>query len=127
MAGKSGKQKIKVLVSFGTRPECIKLAPVIKQLENHDDVFDLKVCSTGQHKEMLDQVINFFELKPDFFLNLMTENQTLGFLSSKLLDGMDKSGYCIGSGRHKHRIPGGTSGILQEDKSGPCRSRTEDL
>lgn len=89
MASKSGKQKIKVLVSFGTRPECIKLAPVIKQLENQNDMFDLKVCSTGQHKEMLDQVINFFELKPDFFLNLMTENQTLGSLSSKLLNGID--------------------------------------
>jgi UDP-N-acetylglucosamine 2-epimerase (non-hydrolysing) len=89
VASKSCKQKIKVLVSFGTRPECIKLAPVIKQLESHNDVFDLKVCSTGQHKEMLDQVTNFFELKPDFFLNLMTENQTLGSLSSKLLDGMD--------------------------------------
>ena len=89
MASKSGKQKIKVLVFFGTRPECIKLAPVIKQLESHSDAFDLKVCSTGQHKEMLDQVINFFELKPDFFLNLMTENQTLGSLSSKLLNGID--------------------------------------
>jgi UDP-N-acetylglucosamine 2-epimerase (non-hydrolysing) len=89
MVIKSGKQKIKVLVSFGTRPECIKLVPVIKQLENQYDVFDLKVCSTGQHKEMLDQVINFFEIKTDFFLGLMTENQTLGALSSKLLDGMD--------------------------------------
>jgi UDP-N-acetylglucosamine 2-epimerase (non-hydrolysing) len=89
MTSKSDKQKIKVLVSFGTRPECIKLAPVIKQLESHNNVFDLKVCSTGQHKEMLDQVINFFEIKPDFFLNLMTENQTLGSLSAKLLDGMD--------------------------------------
>jgi UDP-N-acetylglucosamine 2-epimerase (non-hydrolysing) len=89
MASKSGKKKTKVLVSFGTRPECIKLAPVIKQLENQNDMFDLKVCTTGQHKEMLDQVINFFDLKPDFFLNLMTENQTLGSLSSKLLNGMD--------------------------------------
>ena len=89
MASKSGKQKTKVLVSFGTRPECIKLAPVIKQLENQNDRFDLKVCSTGQHKEMLEQVINFFELKPDYFLNLMTENQTLGSLSSKLLNGID--------------------------------------
>lgn len=89
MAGKSGKQKIKVLVSFGTRPECIKLAPVIKQLEKQDDMFDLTVCSTGQHKEMLDQVIDFFGLKPDFFLNLMTENQTLGSLSLKLLNQVD--------------------------------------
>jgi UDP-N-acetylglucosamine 2-epimerase (non-hydrolysing) len=90
MASKSAKQKIKILVSFGTRPECIKLAPVIKQLENQNGVFDLKVCSTGQHKEMLDRVIDFFEIRPDFFLNLMTENQTLGSLSSKLLDGIDK-------------------------------------
>lgn len=89
MVSKSGKQKIKILVSFGTRPECIKLAPVIKQLENQNDIFDLKVCSTGQHKEMLDQVIDFFDIKPDFFLNLMTENQTLGSLSSKLLNGID--------------------------------------
>src|SRR4030042_5880832 len=89
MASKSGNLKIKVTVSFGTRPECIKLAPVINQLENQKDKFDLKVCSMGQHKEMLDQVVDFFKIKPDFSLDLMTENQTLGSLSSKLLSGID--------------------------------------
>ncbi|MCL4415497.1 MAG: UDP-N-acetylglucosamine 2-epimerase (non-hydrolyzing) [Actinobacteria bacterium] len=89
MASKSGKQKTKVMVSFGTRPECIKLAPVINRLENQKDKFDLKICSMGQHKEMLDQVISFFKIKPYFSLNLMTENQTLGSLSSKLLSGID--------------------------------------
>jgi UDP-N-acetylglucosamine 2-epimerase (non-hydrolysing) len=89
MAIKSGNLKIKVLVSFGTRPECIKMAPVINQLEKQKDKFDLKVCSLGQHKEMLEQVIDFFKIKPDFSLNMMTENQTLGSLSSKLLNGME--------------------------------------
>jgi len=82
--------KINVLVSFGTRPEGIKLAPVIKALGKNQQMFRLKICSTGQHKEMLDQVMDFFEIKPDIFLNLMTENQMLGSLSARILQNMEK-------------------------------------
>ena len=81
--------KVKILVSFGTRPEGIKLAPVIKCIEKQKSRFDLSICSTGQHKEMLRQVINFFEIKTDFSLNLMTENQTLSSFSSKLINKID--------------------------------------
>jgi len=84
------ENKINVLVSFGTRPEGIKLAPVIKALERNQQMFRLTICSTGQHKEMLDQVIDFFEIKPDIFLKLMTENQALGSLSAKILQNMEK-------------------------------------
>ena len=83
-------KKINILVSFGTRPEGIKLAPVIKQIKKKKDIFNLVVCSIGQHKEMLDQVLDFFEIKPQVFLNLMTENQTLNALSSRILLEIDK-------------------------------------
>lgn len=83
-------KKINILISFGTRPEGIKLAPVIKCIEKQKDKFNLNICSTGQHKEMLNQVLNLFEIKPDIFLNLMTENQTLSLLSTKLFKKMEK-------------------------------------
>jgi UDP-N-acetylglucosamine 2-epimerase (non-hydrolysing) len=86
----NGENKINVLVSFGTRPEGIKLAPIIKALERNQQMFRLTICSTGQHKEMLDQVMDFFEIKPDVFLNLMTENQALGSLSARILQNMEK-------------------------------------
>jgi len=83
-------KKINVLISFGTRPEGIKLAPVIKCIDRQSDKFNLKVCSTGQHKEMLKQVLDFFEIKPDFNLNLMAENQSLSSFSSRLLSKVAK-------------------------------------
>jgi len=83
-------KKINILISFGTRPEGIKLAPVIKCIEKQKDKFNLRVCSTGQHKEMLNQVLSLFEIKPYIFLNLMTENQSLSSLSSKLFNKMEK-------------------------------------
>jgi len=84
------KNRINVLVSLGTRPEGIKLAPVIKAFEKNQQLFRSTICSTGQHKEMLDQVMDFFEIKPDIFLNLMTENQMLGNLSARILQNMEK-------------------------------------
>lgn len=83
-------RKINILVSFGTRPEAIKLAPVIRYIKKQNHKFNLMVCSTGQHRQMLIQVLNLFEIKPDIFLDLMTENQTLTLLSSKLFDKMGK-------------------------------------
>ena len=66
----------KVLIIFGTRPEAIKMAPVVKafKISNH---FETKVCVTAQHREMLDQVLEFFEITPDFDLNLIDLNQYL--------------------------------------------------
>ncbi|MBN2073208.1 MAG: UDP-N-acetylglucosamine 2-epimerase (non-hydrolyzing) [Actinobacteria bacterium] len=91
MAGNTGKKKkINVLVCMGTRPEGIKLAPVITALKQRKNNFSFKVCSTGQHREMLDQVFDFFDIVPDFDLDLMEKNQSLGYLSSKILKEIGK-------------------------------------
>ena len=78
----------KILLIFGTRPEAIKMAPVAMSLMQ-EELFDVKICITGQHREMLDQVLDIFEITPDYDLNLMVPNQTLGSLSAKILDGME--------------------------------------
>jgi len=74
---------------MGTRPEGIKLAPVVELLKKQSNSFKFKICSTGQHKEMLNQVFKFFEIHPDYDLNLMTDNQSLDYLSSRILDKMN--------------------------------------
>lgn len=73
---------------FGTRPEAIKMAPLVKEFEKHPDKFELKVCVTGQHREMLDQVLNIFEIKPDFDLNIMKQGQDLYDITTGVLHGM---------------------------------------
>jgi UDP-N-acetylglucosamine 2-epimerase (non-hydrolysing) len=78
----------KILFVFGTRPEAIKMAPLIKAMENDPD-FSIKVCVTGQHRKMLDQVLDFFEIIPDFDLQLMKENQTLADITSEVVKGVD--------------------------------------
>lgn len=75
----------KVLVIFGTRPEAIKLLPIVNELKKHQDTILTEVCVTAQHRQMLDQVLNLFEVKPDYDLNLMEPNQSLGSLTSKIL------------------------------------------
>lgn len=77
----------KILVVFGTRPEAIKVAPLIQKLKK-DTAFDVKICNTGQHKEMLDQVLDFFDLVCDYRLNIMTENQTLYSITEKIINKM---------------------------------------
>lgn len=73
----------KLMFFIGTRPEGIKMAPIIKKFKESD--FTIKVCNTGQHKELLDQTLSFFEIKPDFDLAVMEPNQSLEKLNSKLL------------------------------------------
>lgn len=75
---------VKVLFLLGTRPEAIKLAPVIKAF-NESAIFDTKICSTSQHREMLDQVLAFFQINVDFDLNLMRPNQTLAGLTAEIV------------------------------------------
>ncbi|MCK4810108.1 MAG: UDP-N-acetylglucosamine 2-epimerase (non-hydrolyzing) [Candidatus Omnitrophica bacterium] len=75
----------KVLFVFGTRPEAIKMAPVIKELEKHPDAFTSMVCVTAQHREMLDQFLALFNIKPDIDLDLMEKNQTLDSFTAKAL------------------------------------------
>ncbi len=80
--------KNKVLIVFGTRPEAIKMAPVVKAFVQNSDDFVTKVCVTGQHRQMLDQVLSFFNIKPDYDLNLMRPNQNLFSLTSDIVNGM---------------------------------------
>ncbi|MCW0223538.1 UDP-N-acetylglucosamine 2-epimerase (non-hydrolyzing) [Campylobacter lari] len=77
----------KILVVFGTRPEAIKMAPLIKIMENRNDV-DFKICVTAQHRQMLDQILDVFDIKPDYDLNIMSENQDLYDVTFKILCGM---------------------------------------
>ena len=78
---------MKILTVFGTRPEAIKMAPVVKALAA-DSSLDAKVCVTAQHRQMLDQVLDIFQIKPDFDLNLMAPGQDLSDITSKVLLGM---------------------------------------
>lgn len=75
----------KILVVFGTRPEAIKMAPVIKQLQAKGDKVDVVVCVTAQHRKMLDQVLSLFNIQPNIDLDLMEENQSLSSLSSRAI------------------------------------------
>ncbi len=78
----------KVLIVFGTRPEAIKMAPLVKQFHKNDDHFVTKVCVTAQHREMLDQVLVFFGLEPDFDLDIMRPGQDLYSLTSAIIKGI---------------------------------------
>jgi len=77
--------KVKNLIVFGTRPEAIKMAPLVKAFLRAKDCFETKVCITAQHRQMLDQVLDFFEIKPDFDLDLMKANQNLYTLTSDII------------------------------------------
>lgn len=81
---------MKILFFFGTRPEAIKLAPLIKELSKYPDRFNIRVCVSAQHREMLDQVLNFFEIRPDYDLNIMKQNQDLFDITSNILKGIKK-------------------------------------
>lgn len=80
---------IKVLSVFGTRPEAIKMAPIIKELEKHPDRIVSRVCVTAQHREMLDQVLSLFEIVPDYDLDLMQSGQTLSGLTARIFTELD--------------------------------------
>jgi len=75
----------KIILVFGTRPEAIKMAPLVKELQKYPDEFQTLVCVTGQHREMLDQVIRLFDIKPDYDLNIMKAGQTLYDVTSRVL------------------------------------------
>lgn len=77
--------KKKNLIIFGTRPEAIKMAPLVKTFLKYPDHFETKVCVTAQHREMLDQVLNFFDITPDYDLNLMRPNQNLYTLTADII------------------------------------------
>ncbi len=80
----------RILFVFGTRPEAIKLCPLVRRLRLQPDDFQVKVCVTAQHRDMLDPVLEAFEVRPDFDLDLMRPGQTLGGLTARILAGMEK-------------------------------------
>ena len=80
--------KIKVMTVFGTRPEAIKMAPLVHELERHDEIQSI-VCVTAQHRQMLDQVLDIFKIKPDYDLNIMKQRQTLTTITTGALEGLD--------------------------------------
>lgn len=78
----------RILLVFGTRPEAIKMAPLVKEFLKYPDKFETKVCVTGQHREMLDRVLDIFDIKPDYDLNIMKSGQDLYDITAKVLVGM---------------------------------------
>ncbi|ACI22156.1 non-hydrolyzing UDP-N-acetylglucosamine 2-epimerase [Thermodesulfovibrio yellowstonii] len=80
----------KILMIFGTRPEAIKMAPLYWEFKKYQEDFDVKVCVTAQHRQMLDQVLNFFNIKPDYDLNLMRNNQSLFNITSDSIVELEK-------------------------------------
>lgn len=82
------KNKIRILIIFGTRPEAIKMAPLVIKFQKHLDLFEPIVCVTAQHREMLDQVLDLFEIKPDHDLDLMEKGQDLYDITSRVILGM---------------------------------------
>ena len=81
--------KKKIITIFGTRPEAIKMAPLVKELEEREDI-ESKVCVTAQHREMLDQVLEYFDIKPDFDLNIMKSKQSLTGITNRVLEGLEE-------------------------------------
>ena len=76
------------MLVFGTRPEAIKMAPLVKEFQKYPDTFQTIVCVTGQHREMLDQVLKIFEIIPDYDLNIMKQGQDLYDVTARVLTGM---------------------------------------
>src|SRR3989338_1991624 len=80
----------RIMFVFGTRPEAIKMAPVIKEVEKYPDMLEPVVVVTGQHRQLLDQVMRIFDLDPDYDLGIMEENQTIGNIVTKSLQGLEE-------------------------------------
>lgn len=78
----------KIMLVFGTRPEAIKMCPLVKELQKHPDFFETIVCVTGQHREMLDQVLHIFDVRPDYDLNIMKQGQDLTDVTARVLTGL---------------------------------------
>lgn len=78
----------KIMLVFGTRPEAIKMAPLVKEFQKHPDKFETIVCVTGQHRQMLDQVLDIFDIKPDYDLDIMKQGQDLYDVTARVLTGM---------------------------------------
>ena len=106
----------KILLVFGTRPEAIKMAPLVKALQRDTEHFETKVCVTAQHRQMLDQVLEVFDIIPDYDLNIMAPNQDLPARRAERC----LSGYGAGTRRY-HYVDGRFTGcILSAGCRGTC-------
>ena len=83
------RKRIKVMTIFGTRPEAIKMAPLVLELKKRPDEFETIVAVTAQHRQMLDQVLNICNIQPDYDLNIMKDRQTLIDVTTRGLEGLD--------------------------------------
>ena len=122
-------QKIKVMSVFGTRPEAIKMAPLVKELERRKEI-ESYVCLTGQHREMLDSVMEIFDLKADFDLNIMEKRQTLATITTKTLLGMEKvfeekkPDLILVHGDTSTTFAGALAAFYPSGEGRPCRGRS---
>ncbi len=90
LGGSEMGNKLKIMTIFGTRPEAIKMAPLVKELEKYPDLIEPYVTVTAQHRQMLDQVLQIFAIKPDYDLNIMKDKQTLSGITVRALEGLSK-------------------------------------
>lgn len=118
----------KIMLVFGTRPEAIKMCPLIKEFQKHIDEFETIVCVTGQHREMLDQVLKIFEIIPNYDLNIMKQGQDLTDVTARVLTGMRdvlkevKPDVVLVHGDTTTSNRYGFGGILPTDTSRACGS-----
>ena len=82
-------KKLKIMTIFGTRPEAIKMAPLVKKLEEYEEIESI-VCLTAQHREMLDMVIDLFHITPNYDLNIMQHGQTISDITVRILKGVEE-------------------------------------
>ena len=122
--------KKKILLIFGTRPEAIKMAPLVKEFQKHPQFFEVKVCVTAQHREMLDQVLDFFEIIPDYDLDLMKPKQNLYNLTATIIESLKPileeftPNYVFVHGDTTTTMAVSIASFLFWSKSVSCRSRS---
>ena len=114
----------KVMLVFGTRPEAIKMCPLVNELKTRKGIETI-VCVTGQHRQMLDQVLEAFQVEPDYDLSIMKDRQTLfdvttNFKPDQSSAGRGAAGCSTGPWRYFHDICDGTGMLLSADPGGTC-------
>ena len=126
-------EKLKIMVVFGTRPEAIKMAPLVLELQKQKEVIETITVVTAQHRQMLDQVLETFNIVPDYDLDIMGKSQTLLDITSKILNQLDpvikkrKARYGARSWRYDHYLCGEFGCLLQSSPHWSRRSRFENL
>lgn len=116
--------KIKVMTVFGTRPEAIKMAPLVKELQSREEIEQI-TCVTAQHRQMLDQVLETFQIKPEYDLDIMKQGQTLNDVVQRVLEVLvkfwkRKTGYRISSRGYYNYFCRGIGGISQSNCNRTC-------